>query len=96
MHNSAQGDVARLPSGRRPVMFPRMSATQQLLSEIEKFCQRTGIQPSTLAKVAVGNGKLPDRLRDGGDVSLRTAEQIRAFMASYRGEIRGRRPRART
>ena len=61
----------------------RMTATEQLLIEIESFCQMNGLKASTLARKAVNDGKLPERLRAGGRVTLETAQTLRDFMKTY-------------
>lgn len=60
-----------------------MSATEQLLLEMESFCRVNGLKASTLARKAVNDGKLPERLRSGGRVTLETAEALRTFMKAY-------------
>jgi len=60
-----------------------MSAAQTLLRDIEAFSATAGIAASTLCRKAVNDGKLPERLRRGGQVTLETAEQLRAFMRDY-------------
>jgi hypothetical protein len=56
------------------------SAADFLLHEIEAFCRRSGIAESTFGRQAVNDGKLCVRLRDGKDVTLETANRIRAFI----------------
>jgi len=63
-----------------------------LLSQIESFLSETGIQPSTLGRQAVNDGKLIERLRDGGTVTLETATRIVEWMDANR-DIKGRGPR---
>src|SRR5690606_36788495 len=63
-----------------------MSATGTLLSEIEAFSRQAGIKPSTLGRKAVNDGKLHERLRNGGSVTLETADRIRRWMREYRVE----------
>ncbi len=53
-----------------------------LLAEIEAFCQRTAMAESTFGRLVVNNGKLCSRLRDGGNVTLTTAARIREFIAN--------------
>ena len=53
----------------------------ELLAEIEAYCQRTAMAESTFGRRVVNNGKLCARLRDGGSVTLATASRIRAFIA---------------
>ena len=53
-----------------------------LLAEIEAFLAETGIAETTFGQRAIRDWQLVERLRDGGDVTTRKAEVIRAFMAS--------------
>ena len=57
-------------------------APHPLLPEIEAFLAETGIAETTFGQRAYGDWRLLERLREGGDVTTRTAEKIRAFMAS--------------
>ena len=57
------------------------SAADFLLHEIEAFCRHSGIAESTFGRQAVNDGKLCVRLRDGKDVTLETANRIRAFIS---------------
>lgn len=61
-----------------------MTATETLLREIEAFSLEVGMRPSTISRKAVNDGKLPSRLRVGGQVTLETAERLRAYMAEHR------------
>lgn len=60
-----------------------MNATEALLSEIEAFSRTRGIAASTVGLKAVNDGKLVERLRRGGSVTLETAERLREFMRSH-------------
>lgn len=61
-----------------------MGATETLLHEIEAFSREQGISPSTLSRKAINDGKLPERLKRGGRVTLETAERLREFMRQVR------------
>ena len=54
---------------------------QQLLTEISDYCRRTGLAESTFGRRAVNDGKLANRLRNGGRITTDTLERIRSFMA---------------
>lgn len=54
-----------------------------LLTEIESFLAKSGMAATTFGQKAVHEWRLVERLRDGGDVTTRTAERIRAFMAAH-------------
>src|SRR5690606_41920923 len=58
-----------------------ISTADSLLGEIESYCRRSGIAESTFGKLAVNDGKLCVRLRNGKDVTLETAAKIRDFIS---------------
>jgi len=53
---------------------------QQLLQEISEFCRHSGLAESTFGRRAVNDGKLTQRLRNGGRITTDTFDRIRAFM----------------
>lgn len=55
-------------------------STDALLAEIESHCRRTGIAESTFGRHAINDGKLCSRLRAGKNVTLSTAERVRAYI----------------
>jgi hypothetical protein len=65
-----------------------MSVMSDLLSEIEAFRAATAkhsprgkpIGEKYFGKLAAGNVRLIERLRDGKTVTMRTAERVRAFI----------------
>ena len=61
-----------------------MKTQSQLLAEIETFITRTGKPVTMFGVEAVGNGKLVGRMRDGGDITLRVACQIEAYLRAHR------------
>jgi hypothetical protein len=65
-----------------------MATTNELLSEIEHFIrarQKAGARMSetTFGRLVVNDWGFVKRLRDGGEVTLRTAEKIRAYIAEH-------------
>lgn len=52
----------------------------QLISDIDAFLQETGMGEYRFGFEAVKNGRLVERLREGGRVWPETETQIRAFM----------------
>lgn len=68
-----------------------MSAKQSLLREIETFLRTTGMKESAFGHKTNKDGKLLDRLREGGTVTLETAERIRKFIADNQPEGNRRR-----
>jgi hypothetical protein len=53
----------------------------QILQEISEFCRQRGLAESTFGRRAVNDGKLANRLRNGGRITTDTLERIRNFMA---------------
>lgn len=71
-----------------------MTSMDALLREIEAHLREFDVAESTFGRRAVNDGKLVDRLRRGGDVTLKTAERVRAFIASERAKATPKRRRA--
>jgi hypothetical protein len=63
-----------------------------ILREISDFCRVTGLAESTFGRRAVNDGKLANRLRNGGRITTDTLDRIRAFMAENRGPPANLRP----
>lgn len=53
-----------------------------LLHEIEAFLAKQGMSATNFGRLAVNDGKLVSRLRSSANVTLRTVDRARAFMAS--------------
>src|SRR3974377_1275942 len=53
----------------------------QILQEISEFCRRRGLAESTFGRRAVNDGKLANRLRNGGRITTDTPARIRTFIA---------------
>src|SRR5215468_10320355 len=60
---------------------------QDLLHEISEYCRHTGLAESTFGRRAVNDGKLANRLRNGGRITTETLDRIRAFMATNRADM---------
>jgi hypothetical protein len=60
-----------------------MCDAEVLLAEMHAFLNRSGMKASYFGKRACGNSEVVARLEAGGDVTTRTAEQIRKFIANY-------------
>ena len=58
-------------------------AAKSLLAEIEAFLTRTGATPTKFGLAAVNDGHLVANLRKGHSVTLKTADKVRAYMASH-------------
>lgn len=57
---------------------------ENLLTEIEEFCEEFSLGNYTFGYKAIKNGRLVDRLRNGGRVWPDTERRIRDFMSNYR------------
>lgn len=64
-----------------------------VLSDIEAFLASTGMAASTFGQKAVHDWQLVDRLRAGGDVTMRTAVRIQNFITESRAAKFRPRPR---
>ncbi len=65
-----------------------MSGHEALLAEIGRYCQRHRMAESTFGRLAVNDGKLVARLRDGKSVTLNTLERLQDFMKRDGGDGR--------
>src|SRR5215472_16746485 len=54
---------------------------QTLLREISEYCRRADLAESTFGRLAINDGKLVRRLRDGGRITTDTFDRIQAFIA---------------
>jgi phosphopantothenoylcysteine decarboxylase/phosphopantothenate--cysteine ligase len=61
------------------------TTTATLLAEIEMFLSCSGMSATKLGLVAVNDGHLVANLRKGASVTLKTADRVRAFLASQAG-----------
>jgi phosphopantothenoylcysteine decarboxylase/phosphopantothenate--cysteine ligase len=66
-------------------MSPPATTTATLLAEIESFLSCSGMSATKLGLVAVNDGHLVANLRKGASVTLKTADRVRAFLASQAG-----------
>src|SRR6195256_6078583 len=58
--------------------------SDQILEEIREFCRATQTAESTFGRLAVNDGKLVSRLRDGAKITTGTLDKVRAYLAEYR------------
>src|SRR4051794_18778931 len=56
----------------------------QILDEIRDHCRATRTAESTFGRLAVNDGKLVSRLRDGANITTETLDKVRAFLARHR------------
>ncbi len=62
---------------------------QELLQQISDFCRHAGLAESTFGRRAVNDGKLANRLRNGGRITTETVDRIMAFMNANREAAAG-------
>jgi hypothetical protein len=62
-------------------------STQALLHEIEDYCRQAEIAESTFGRHAINDGKLCARLRSGKNVTLATAERVKAYIQNNRPAV---------
>ncbi|AXS40943.1 hypothetical protein [Breoghania sp. L-A4] len=60
----------------------------RILDEIARYCRAAGMAESTFGRMAVNDGKLVGRIRDGGRISAKTLGRIRSYMAGNPGAQR--------
>ena len=53
---------------------------EELLARISDYCRRTGLAELTFGRRAVNDGKLANRLRNGGRITTETLDRVQAFM----------------
>jgi hypothetical protein len=63
---------------------PMPRTSDQILEEIREFCRATQTAESTFGRLAVNDGKLVSRLRDGAKITTGTLDKVRAYLAEYR------------
>lgn len=68
-----------------------MTKTHDLIRRIESYCEREGIAPGTFGRLAVNDGKLIRRLRQGKSITLRTLDRIEAKLSEKRSKTRRKR-----
>jgi hypothetical protein len=56
----------------------------QVLGEIRDYCRATQTAESTFGRLAVNDGKLVSRLRDGAKITTGTLDKVRAYLSEYR------------
>lgn len=67
-----------------------MSTIETLLREIEKFLEESDIAESTFGRRVLNDGKLVERIRQGGGLTVANLDRIRVYMAQQRETFAGR------
>lgn len=63
-----------------------MKALDQFKADIEAFLKRSGMAHTTFGAKAVGNAMFVQKLREGADPKISTAERVREFMENFSRE----------
>ena len=61
-----------------------MDTGENLLREIEAFCARAGLSETRFGVMAVGDGHLVRRLRDGKSLTVKRMDRVVSFMRDFR------------
>ena len=74
--------------------MPPMTVQIELLAEIEAFlAERDGMAETTFGRLAVNDGKLVRRLRDGANMTLATIYRVKAFIQTSENKAHSLRDR---
>ncbi len=60
-----------------------IATSEQVLAEIREFCRATKTSESTFGRLAVNDGKLVSRLRDGARITTGTLDKVRGYLATH-------------
>ena len=60
------------------------ATAEQVLGEIRDYCRETRTAESTFGRLAVNDGKLVARLKDGRQITMAKAEALKAWMRNDR------------
>src|SRR5215470_12021410 len=60
------------------------ATAEQILGEIRDYCRATQTAESTFGRLAVNDGKLVSRLRDGARITTGTLDKLRAYLSEHR------------
>src|SRR5262249_23659337 len=66
-----------------PAMDRRTLETEALLAEIAAYCREAKLAETTFGRLAVNDGKLVGRLRNGSRVTSDTVLRVRSFIARH-------------
>ncbi len=59
-----------------------MESSSELAKEIEAYCKREGIAPSTFGQRFFQNSRLYKRLCEGGSITLKTYAELKSILSS--------------
>jgi hypothetical protein len=64
-------------------MVTTLASDADILAQIDRFCSKQGLKPSTFGRLAIGDANLIANLKADRSLTLKTARRIVDFMASY-------------
>ena len=64
-------------------METAITSDAELLARIEAFCADHTMAPTTFGRAALGDGSLVANLKAGRSVTLKSAQRVAQFMATY-------------
>lgn len=67
-----------------------MSTLRSLVAEIEAFCRDRSMSEAAFSEAVAKDGKFIKRIREGGQITVRKLDEVRAFMAAERAKARRR------
>src|SRR5437762_549754 len=70
----------------RPAMDRRTLEAEALLAEIAAYCREAKLAETTFGRLAVNDGKLVGRLKNGSRVTMDTIGRVRSFIANNGSE----------
>lgn len=62
--------------------YPHSARMEQFISEIQSYCERTGMSASAFGMASMNDHKFVGRLKAGGQCLPSTMQRVRAFMES--------------
>ncbi len=63
--------------------YTDVMAEDTILKEIETYCDRVGLKPSTVSRLALNDGKFFNRIMGGGRYRPETGEKMRKYLKNY-------------
>jgi hypothetical protein len=64
-------------------MVTTLASDADILAQIDLFCSKHGLKPSTFGRLSIGDANLITNLKADRSLTLKTARRIVDFMASY-------------
>ncbi len=65
-------------------MVTTLASDADILAQIDRFCGKHELKPSTFGRLSIGDANLIANLKADRSLTLKTARRIVDFMAAYR------------